>query len=208
MITHSGHTQWSRTVITHSGHTQWSHTVVTHSSHTHSGHAQWSHTVVTHSGHTQWSHTLVTHTGHTQWSRGQAFHANQLFAAHASTHTCLTAITPTHASPHATPTFTRAQDTHAHTHTYTHIHTYTHTHTHTKTNTHTHTNKQTHTRHGWGMFAEDTMEPAEFAIEYVGELIRTPLADARERMYQVSGSSAIPLRNWNHFWLCKCCVVA
>ncbi|KAF5836565.1 hypothetical protein DUNSADRAFT_5802, partial [Dunaliella salina] len=38
--------------------------------------------------------------------------------------------------------------------------------------------------HGWGMFAEDIIEPAEFAIEYVGELIRTPLADARERMYQ------------------------
>lgn len=35
------------------------------------------------------------------------------------------------------------------------------------------------------MFAMEAIEPMEFAIEYVGELIRVPLADARERVYQV-----------------------
>lgn len=36
------------------------------------------------------------------------------------------------------------------------------------------------------MFATDTIEPDEFVIEYVGEVIRASLADARERLYQVS----------------------
>lgn len=41
------------------------------------------------------------------------------------------------------------------------------------------------------MFAEDVIEASEFVIEYVGELIRTPLADARERVYQVCSTSGV-----------------
>ncbi len=35
------------------------------------------------------------------------------------------------------------------------------------------------------MFATHVIEPEEFVIEYIGEMIRLSLADTRERVYQV-----------------------
>ncbi len=37
---------------------------------------------------------------------------------------------------------------------------------------------------GWGMFAAEAIEPDEFVMEYIGELIRGPLSDVRERQYR------------------------
>ena len=41
--------------------------------------------------------------------------------------------------------------------------------------------------HAWGLFAMETIEPGDFVIEYVGELIRLKLSDAREAEYEASG---------------------
>lgn len=41
--------------------------------------------------------------------------------------------------------------------------------------------------HNWGLYAVDKIEKNEMIIEYVGEVIRAPLADLRERNYVRSG---------------------
>ncbi|GFH20965.1 SET domain-containing protein [Haematococcus lacustris] len=39
-------------------------------------------------------------------------------------------------------------------------------------------------KHGWGLYATEPIEADDFIIEYVGEVVRWQLVDARERMYQ------------------------
>lgn len=41
--------------------------------------------------------------------------------------------------------------------------------------------------HGWGLFALEPCAADEMLIEYVGELIRNTVADAREAMYEARG---------------------
>ncbi|KAL6752802.1 hypothetical protein V8C86DRAFT_1832704 [Haematococcus lacustris] len=41
--------------------------------------------------------------------------------------------------------------------------------------------------HGWGLYATEPIEADDFIIEYVGEVVRWQLVDARERMYQALG---------------------
>ena len=36
--------------------------------------------------------------------------------------------------------------------------------------------------HAWGLYATQTIAPESFVIEYVGELLRRPLDDVRERV--------------------------
>jgi hypothetical protein len=43
------------------------------------------------------------------------------------------------------------------------------------------------TASGWGMYALQPIEAEEFVIEYIGEAIRAPLADKRERQYMAAG---------------------
>lgn len=43
------------------------------------------------------------------------------------------------------------------------------------------------TIHGWGLFAVEDVQPNELIIEYVGELIRSTVADAREVGYTKRG---------------------
>jgi len=38
--------------------------------------------------------------------------------------------------------------------------------------------------HGWGLFADHSFKSGEIVAEYVGEYVRNPIADKREKMYQ------------------------
>lgn len=40
---------------------------------------------------------------------------------------------------------------------------------------------------GFGLYADEDIEAGEFVVEYVGELIRLPLCDLREKMYRSTG---------------------
>ena len=41
--------------------------------------------------------------------------------------------------------------------------------------------------HDWGLFALEPIAPEEMIIEYTGEVIRVPVADAREKKYARQG---------------------
>ena len=41
--------------------------------------------------------------------------------------------------------------------------------------------------HGWGLVANETIEPNQFVIEYTGEVVRNIMSDRRERGYDASG---------------------
>ncbi|KAK9838060.1 hypothetical protein WJX74_010862 [Apatococcus lobatus] len=55
--------------------------------------------------------------------------------------------------------------------------------------------------HAWGLFAMETIEPGDFVIEYVGELIRLKLSDAREAEYEASGLGSSYLFRIDHEWV-------
>lgn len=44
--------------------------------------------------------------------------------------------------------------------------------------------------HGWGLFALEPIAAHDFIVEYVGELIRNPVADAREQRYTEGGEDS------------------
>lgn len=44
--------------------------------------------------------------------------------------------------------------------------------------------------HGWGLFALEPIAANDFIVEYVGELIRNPVADAREQRYTEGGEDS------------------
>jgi SET domain-containing protein len=39
--------------------------------------------------------------------------------------------------------------------------------------------------HGWGLFARESFAPHDMVAEYIGEVIRTAVADLREKQYEV-----------------------
>jgi len=41
--------------------------------------------------------------------------------------------------------------------------------------------------HGWGLFAQEAIGADEMVIEYVGELVRSSVADRREAVYTRKG---------------------
>ena len=41
--------------------------------------------------------------------------------------------------------------------------------------------------HDWGLFAQESIAADEMVTEYVGEIIRQPIADIRERRYEEMG---------------------
>ncbi len=47
----------------------------------------------------------------------------------------------------------------------------------------------------------ETIEPNDFVIEYVGELIRLKLSDAREAEYEASGLGSSYLFRIDHEWV-------
>ncbi|KAI0564508.1 Histone-lysine N-methyltransferase [Gracilaria domingensis] len=53
--------------------------------------------------------------------------------------------------------------------------------------------------HGMGLYAKENIEPDEFVIEYIGDLIRRTVADLREKEYtrQGMGDSYLFRLNWN-----------
>ena len=51
---------------------------------------------------------------------------------------------------------------------------------------------------GWGLFALETIPGGEMVIEYVGQVIRAPIADIREKKYTKQG---IPLHTMGFFCL-------
>ena len=38
--------------------------------------------------------------------------------------------------------------------------------------------------HAWGLYAAEPIDPEEFVVEYLGEYVRSTLADARQRNYE------------------------
>ncbi|KAK3239925.1 histone methyltransferase set1 [Cymbomonas tetramitiformis] len=44
--------------------------------------------------------------------------------------------------------------------------------------------------HAWGLFADEPIEAEEFVIEYVGELVRSAIADKREAAYENAGEDS------------------
>ncbi len=40
--------------------------------------------------------------------------------------------------------------------------------------------------HAWGLYATHSIPPEAFVIEYVGERVRAPLADVREKVHAYS----------------------
>jgi histone-lysine N-methyltransferase SETD1 len=44
--------------------------------------------------------------------------------------------------------------------------------------------------HGWGLFAREDIEAGDFVIEYVGAVVRSVLADVREKRYEEKGSGS------------------
>lgn len=40
--------------------------------------------------------------------------------------------------------------------------------------------------HGWGLFAKVAMKKDELVAEYLGEVVRSCVADLREKLYEVS----------------------
>lgn len=55
--------------------------------------------------------------------------------------------------------------------------------------------------HAWGLFAMERIEPGDFVIEYVGQLIRLKLSDAREAEYEASGLGSSYLFRIDHEWV-------
>jgi histone-lysine N-methyltransferase SETD1 len=44
--------------------------------------------------------------------------------------------------------------------------------------------------HGWGLFTKSDIQKDDPIIEYMGEVIRQPIADQRERAYEISGEGS------------------
>jgi SET domain-containing protein len=40
--------------------------------------------------------------------------------------------------------------------------------------------------HGWGLFAKEGFKKDELVAEYIGEVVRSCVADLREKQYEVS----------------------
>lgn len=55
--------------------------------------------------------------------------------------------------------------------------------------------------HAWGMFAIEAIEPEQFVIEYVGELLRSRLADGREHEYEAHGLDSSYLFRVDDEWV-------
>ena len=52
--------------------------------------------------------------------------------------------------------------------------------------------------HAWGLFAVDPIEPEQFVIEYVGEVISSARCDLRETKYERSGKGKARLHRPIH----------
>lgn len=48
---------------------------------------------------------------------------------------------------------------------------------------------------GWGLFALETIPGGEMVIEYVGQVIRAPIADIREKKYTKQGTVLLSIRD-------------
>lgn len=55
--------------------------------------------------------------------------------------------------------------------------------------------------HAWGLFARERIEPEEFIIEYVGEIIRKSLSEQREKEYNESGLGSSYLFRLDDDWV-------
>ena len=57
------------------------------------------------------------------------------------------------------------------------------------------------TIHNWGLFAMEAIAADEMVIEYVGEVVRQPVADERERRYEAAGVGSSYLFRVDHDYI-------